>query len=69
LYQGILEQGRTIEEHGTNFWAEIGAVDNVDVRVDHRMVRLGGSALTGVLLAARGGRTTPASRPSGVIGS
>jgi len=45
LYRGVLAQGRTVEEHGTTFWAEVGAVDNVDVRVDRRLVPLARSAL------------------------
>jgi hypothetical protein len=66
LYQGILDQGRSITERGTAFWTQVGAVENVDVRVDRHAVRLGRSALRGVLLGTGHG-----SRPqaSGVVGS
>ena len=69
LYQGILEKGGVVEEHGTAFWAEVGAVANVDVRLDRKAVRLGRSALGGVLLAAGGVRPPAASSPSGIVGS
>lgn len=68
VYEGILERGGTVEEHGTAFWTQIGAVENVDVRVDRHDVRLGRSALSGVLLAVGGG-PGPSPRASGVVGS
>lgn len=69
IYEGTLEQGAAVEAHGTAFWTQIGAVENVDVRVDRHAVRLGASALSGVLLAARRGKAAPSSQATGVIGS
>ena len=65
----LVEQGETVEEHGSRFWTVVGAVENVDVRVDHHAVRLGRSALRGVLLASGQVRATPPSRRGGVVGS
>jgi predicted metallo-beta-lactamase superfamily hydrolase len=69
LYQGILEQGKTVEEHGSRFWTVVGAVENVDVRLDHHAVRLGRSALRGVLLASGQVRATQPSSRGGIVGS
>ena len=68
LYQGILDQGRSITERGTAFWTQVGAVENVDVRVDRHAVRLGRSALRGVLLGTGHG-SRPRPQASGVVGS
>jgi hypothetical protein len=68
LYQGILEQGRSIKERGTAFWTQVGVVDNVDVRVDRHAVQLGRSALSGVLLGA-GRASGPRPRATGFVGS
>jgi len=46
-YEGILEQWHTLGEHGRTLWTEIGAVENVDVRVNGHVVQLGRSALGG----------------------
>lgn len=66
-YVGILEQGRTLVERGPALWTRIGAVANVDVRLDGRLVQIGRSALAGVLVSRDGVRG--AAGPSGVVGS
>lgn len=69
LFQGILERGGSIEERGTAFWTQVGAVENVDVRVDRRVVRLGKWALGGIVLGPGAADPKPQTQPGGVVGS
>jgi hypothetical protein len=68
-YEGILEQGHTLGERGRALWTQIGAVGNVDVRVDGRLVQLGSAALGGVLLSGGHVQKDTAGHPEGVVGS
>ena len=68
LYRGILEQGHRIRLRRPPVWAQVGAAQNVDVRVSGRRIPLGGAALTGVVLTAQGALPAQQGAP-GIIGS
>ena len=67
-YEGTLEQGGTLNVQAPALWARIGAVANVDVRIDRHRVQLGRAAFDGILLMP--GSVRPAtSQPLGIVGS
>jgi hypothetical protein len=68
LYRGVLEQGHRIRVRRALVWAQVGAVQNVDVRVRSRHIALGRAALTGVLLTTQGALPAQPGAP-GIIGS